>query len=342
MAWSTTAVAGIWVTCIAALFLAVGFAIPFWFGTSSGELADKKTYHTYVGVWYLLTCEKGQANSCKTKAIEPKFETNTTKLSGSPTADSFNQYFIFYFGHYVYWWAIQICTSIGLGLVLLATLILICCRCAGIHSKGFFVISAILLFFGGTVSLAISILAAVIVGTDVAAVIAGTDIPFRTTVNGETFPWSILIFGIGGLLALVASVIIMVVTCKWSRLGEYFESDTESLADNGQQMSNISKTHSYDRPRKYENRGYEEPRYDHSRDFSSSKKYRDGRDYSRYDRAQYPEKSYDNGYDRGYDDKGYIPTGSYEAYSTSNGYSKTRSGDTLYRPYNQPYSQYKY
>lgn len=330
MAWSTTAVAGIWVTCFAALFLAVGFAIPFWFGVSVSS--SDKTYNAYVGVWYAMACEKGKADSCKTEPIAPKFDfRNDTDLmiTGDSQTDIV-EITTLILERLVWWWVIQIVTTIGIGFVLLATLILICCRCAGIHSKGFFVISAILLFFGGVLSLVIAILTAIGLGVIFAF--------SKDSVKAETFPWSVLVFGIGGLLAIIASVIIMVVTCKWTKLGKYYESDSESIVDEGQQMSQLSKSY-YDRPRKYESR-YDDRKYDQSRDFSSSKKYRDGRDYSSRDYDQtYP--SYDRAYEKGYEasyNRSYVPTGSYEAYTTSNGYSASRSGDNMYRPY----SQYRY
>ena len=74
MAWSTTAIAGIWVTCLAAVFLAVGFSIPFWISTvwTSGD----DTFNTYIGVWYIMSCIKGKADSCKTGALEPDYSSS--------------------------------------------------------------------------------------------------------------------------------------------------------------------------------------------------------------------------------------------------------------------------
>jgi hypothetical protein len=71
MAWSTTAVARIIVTGLAALFLAVGFSIPFWISIvlDSGT----KTFNTYIGMWYVMSCVKGEAGSCKTGAINPDY-----------------------------------------------------------------------------------------------------------------------------------------------------------------------------------------------------------------------------------------------------------------------------
>lgn len=91
MGWSTTAVAGIWITCIAALFLAVGFSIPFWIGVlvEDTTTADTKTYNAYIGVWYVMSCVKGEADSCKTGAIEPDFSgsvDNNIQITGNDQA----------------------------------------------------------------------------------------------------------------------------------------------------------------------------------------------------------------------------------------------------------------
>lgn len=339
MAWSTTAVAGIWVTCLAALFLAVGFSIPFWISIVTDS--ETKTFNTYIGVWYVMSCVKGEADSCKTGAIDPDYSQSDIPGNISGTSQelivSTAQTLL---GSAVWWWVLQIVTTIGLGFVLLATLILICCRCAGIHSKGFFIISAILEFFGGLLAITISVLTAVGIGVYF-DFIAGVKI------NAETFPWSVLCFGIGGLLAVLGAVIIMYVTCNWERLGKYHESDGESEELQEQPMSNLSK--SYDRPRKYDNssRDYDyDRRYDKSRDFSSSKKYRDtGRDYSHSSR-DYPPRDYgrsnagyDYSYDRGGYDRGYTKSyeNGYDKYDRA-GYSSSRPADNMYRPY----EQYKY
>ncbi|XP_045211846.2 uncharacterized protein LOC123563225 [Mercenaria mercenaria] len=342
MAWSTTAVAGIWVTCVAALFLAVGFSIPFWISTvSTSTGTNAKTFNTYVGVWYVMACIKGEADSCKTGAIEPEYsESNPDGKINGTSQDLIVESSQYHLGRSVWWWVVQIVTTVALGFVLLSVLILICCRCAGIHSKGFFIISAILELFGGLLSLVISILTAI--GIDV-----WFDFIEEVEITAETFPWSVLCFGLGGLLALVAAAIIMYVTCYWYKLGKYFEGDGDSQEQQEQPMSNLSK--SYDRPRKpHDRRDYDyDRRYDQSRDFSSSKKYRDtGRDYSRdYNTRDYSSRDYSTrdystrDYDRsnaGYDYNSYD-----RAYSKSNAYdngydrSHTRPSDNMYRPYDQ-------
>lgn len=163
-------------------------------------------------------------------------------------------------------------------------------------------------------------------------------------IKAETFPWSVLCFGLGGLLALFGAAIIMYVTCKWSKLGKYRESDEETEELRERPMSDLSK--SYDRPRKYDNssRDYDyDRRYDKSRDFSSSKKYRDtGRDYSRdYSSRDYTSRDYSRnnaGYDYSYDrnySKGYSKgyDNGYDRYDRA--YPSSRPSDNMYRPYEQ-------
>lgn len=162
--------------------------------------------------------------------------------------------------------------------------------------------------------------------------------------KAETFPWSVLCFGLGGLLALFASLVIMYVTCKWKRLGAYTESDDDSGDMQEQPMSSLSK--SYDRPRKHEGSRYDynyDRKYDN--DFSRSKKYRDSerdyprdypRDYSRdnyrdYDRSN-PAYDY-NSYDRAYS-KSYTSNYDYD-YDRAKAYSQSRPADNMYRPYDQ-------
>ncbi|KAL4239467.1 hypothetical protein ACF0H5_000282 [Mactra antiquata] len=321
MAWSTTVVVGIWMTCIALLFMAVGFSIPFWY-VQSIESSNDKTFMAYTSVWYFMACEKGVADSCKSDAIAPNFTAQSAPELQGDAIDTIVSVAVTIFGHFAYWWAVQIATTVGVGLVLLAALILICCRCAGIHSKGFFVVSAILLFFGGAIGLGISILHSIGLG------LFFSFVPTGMSFSAETFPWSVLLYGIGSILALISFVVVMVITCKWKKLGSYYESDKESIRENGAPMSNLSK--SYDRPRKpSDRRDNDYNRRDRNygqREFSSSKKYRDtGRDYNSrdYDRndRNYDYQGYNRGYDKSYDDRNYSQS--------------SRGNDYMYRPYEQ-------
>lgn len=345
MAWSTHVVAGLWITCIALLFLAVGFAIPFW----SVFPVEDKSSNVFYSVWYVMVCKKGLANSCENGALEPKFTYNSSSqltLTGTPKELVVSSQA--YVGFLNYWWAIQILTTIALGFVSLATLVLICCRCAGIHSRGFFIISAILLLFGGLTGLAISILAAITVATL-------ANFPTSNT-TGETFPWSILLFGIGSILTLAASIIITIISYRWQKYGSYYESDKESLQEEDEAaMSNLSINKSYDRyydrPRQTTSdyRISDRPQYsfgnDKGRDrgfergFSNSKKYpetdfyRGGHDNRSFDDIRnFEGRNYDDyigshrDYERQLDKMG--NPGGYNA-----GYTQTRSGDNMYRPY---------
>ena len=57
--------------------------------------------------------------------------------------------YIFISGKLVVWSILQILSTIGVGLTALAVLILVCCRCAGIHSKCWFITALFILILGG-------------------------------------------------------------------------------------------------------------------------------------------------------------------------------------------------
>lgn len=80
MAWSTTLVAGIVVTCVAMGLLALGFSIPFWLSFTLPTTVDGTavTYNVYLGIWYVMACIKGEADSCKMEVIVPKYTTDVT------------------------------------------------------------------------------------------------------------------------------------------------------------------------------------------------------------------------------------------------------------------------
>ena len=82
MAWSVMVVAALWLTCLGLLLQSVGFAIPFWFGyeTASSAATNDKTLQSYVGSWYVLSCVKSEASSCKTEAVEPEFKNATSNV----------------------------------------------------------------------------------------------------------------------------------------------------------------------------------------------------------------------------------------------------------------------
>lgn len=349
MAWTGCVSGALTASFLSLFLLAVGFSIPFWTSFEQKDVTDptKTLYNVYVGVWYLMVCKEGESNSCASEALEPHFVTADSNITfyfateSDQTQEQVASNGAARLAHFTYWWAIQIVTTISLGLVLLASLILLCCRCAGIHSKGFFVISAILMLFGGLCALAIAIVLAVALGTKFTFI-------HKYEVTGETFPWSALVFGLGGLLAILAGFMIFLIVFKWKRHGAYFasEDEDEKYLNDNQQMSNLSK--SYDRPRNPYNArndyngGYE----GRGRDFSQSKKYRekdyDTRDYNNYNNRGY-EPSYDRNYDRGYDQsRNYEPGRSYDksyadrGYTGAQSYSPTRLGDTMYRPYSQP------
>ena len=159
-------------------------------------------------------------------------------------------------------------------------------------------------------------------------------------VTAETFPWSALLFGVGGLISIVAAFMIAVIVIKWHKYGAYHEGEKEPYQDNGQRMSDLNR--SYDRPRYPTNGGradyYErDNRYD--RDYASSRKQKeyDTRDNDKYNNRGYePERSYERTYDQGRQvDRGYERNGYDRGYDQGRSYSQTRVADNMYRPYAQ-------
>ncbi|XP_052782349.1 uncharacterized protein LOC128218709 [Mya arenaria] len=344
MGWTCCATSSIAFTFTGLFLMAVGFSIPFWLSYSQPvtENGATRTYNLYMGTWYLMACEKGESNSCSSEPIEPKFNSRLNSLGwdfNGTTAETLAKSGANALGSYVYWWAVQICTTVGLGLVLLAALVLLCCRCAGIHSRGFFVISGLIMLLGSIPSLAISILQPILI----ALVFS---IP-GYSVTAETFPWSVLLFGFGSLISIIAAIMVLVVSCKWRDYGEYREQDKESISEDerpvspsGIEMMSRSQPN-YDRPRLPPSNGQRNG-YDRRPDyggFSKSKKYRDpyddrsrDRDYGRsLDRG-----SRNQGYE-GYD-RGHYPPPSYEKSDTGGNSLSASRQDNMYRPY----SQYKY
>ncbi|WAQ97128.1 hypothetical protein MAR_029818 [Mya arenaria] len=167
------------------------------------------------------------------------------------------------------------------------------------------------------------------------------------SVTAETFPWSVLLFGFGSLISIIAAIMVLVVSCKWRDYGEYREQDKESISEDerpvspsGIEMMSRSQPN-YDRPRLPPSNGQRNG-YDRRPDyggFSKSKKYRDpyddrsrDRDYGRsLDRG-----SRNQGYE-GYD-RGHYPPPSYEKSDTGGNSLSASRQDNMYRPY----SQYKY
>lgn len=338
MAWSTLVVVGLWLTCLSLLFLAVGFAIPFW----AVFPAEDASSNVYFNVWYVMICIKGRTNSCTSAAVKPKFTSNsslTLTFAGTNT----NNIILAsqtYFGYLIYWWVIQILTSIAIGFASLATLVLIYFRCVGIHSREGFIISAILLLFGGLTGLSVSILAAITVANL-------KDFP-HNNVTGETFPWSILLFGIGSIIALAACTIVMIVSCCWQKYGRYRESDKESLRGDTAPMStlstNISNDRYWNRPRQthgYSGTDDSELRFGYGKNKIS--RHDSGYEiYRGHDNTSYDYRNNDDGnYGTGYQDNMLRHNGSYERSrdTTANavgyepGHSKSRLGHTMYRPY---------
>lgn len=87
MGWTWCATNGITVTFAALFLMAVGFSIPFWLSysqevpsTTSGS-STTTSISLFLGIWYLMSCVKGEADSCVSKAIEPDFATRFDNIS---------------------------------------------------------------------------------------------------------------------------------------------------------------------------------------------------------------------------------------------------------------------
>ena len=92
--------------------------------------------------------------------------------------------------------------------------------------------------------------------TIIAAISYGTTFSFaKDPVTVETFPWSLLLFGIGGFLGIIAIMLLFVITCAWQKYGAYDEKERFSFDD----MSTSDKRHNTQRHDGYDNPQYPEP-----------------------------------------------------------------------------------
>ncbi|KAL3877184.1 hypothetical protein ACJMK2_034925 [Sinanodonta woodiana] len=289
MGISTTVKAAMWITVFAFFLEAVGFAIPFVFGIVVS--ANDTTLYGFFGIWYVVACVKGKGiDSCVSHAIAQKLgssygggnidEKNTSSLADEgATALGVNPA----------WLAFQIIMTVGVGLCFLAFLVILCSACYRTISKGWFIFACIMLFFSALIILGmIALFIAAMELVFVFSYIVGT---------AENFPWSLLILGIGAILSLVASIIFMVITCKWSH-HKYQDSDTDY--EHEVPMSDVQKVG-------YDNRGYDQrsapPEYNSQYDRPYGQSYVQGQAYptshgpSQYDKpyVKYPSQS-DNMY----------------------------------------------
>lgn len=327
MAWTCTAITAIWLACLALVFQGIGFAIPFWLNgatstATSATTSEPVTLNFYVSIWYSMACISGKSSSCESKAISPRFSSSIEDSKfGGDTAENFVVAIDLVLGHFVVWSSLQIITTIAVGLTCVAVLILICCRCAGIHSKGFFILSGFFLLFGGLAAVVMAILVAIFIGYF---------FTFTTiSIDGKTFPYSLVLFGIGGILGFIAAIFLFVITCKWNKYGKYYQSEEDILEDRVA-MSKISKSRDskvgYDRPRQ---RGYDQSGRDNFHEDRNYRYERHGSERNGYEKQisrDYARPEYENrGYERSYDkmsDRNYPEAVPYKYTS-----------DNMYRPY---------
>lgn len=331
MSWSSAVSVAIIITCLAFFFEAVGFSIPFWFSTTytytdTNNNNQETKFSTHISVWYVMSCISGQADSCKTKAIEPTFDYQSTSLSNfeGETQQVIVDIAAEIFGKLVVWSILQILSTIGVGLTALAVLILVCCRCAGIHSKCWFITALFILILGDLIVVGITILGAV--GYAVL-------FSFAPTLTAETFPWSLLLFGIGAFLGVVASILIIVIVCAWRKYGAYEENDEQISLDDVQmsERKHPPQRYGYDNPRyidpydpQKEYYQYDKDRrYDQRYNTRQSGKYKDYiDDYRGSQSSNYRDAGYSRDVRDYRDDRYYAP-------------SRTTASDNMYRPYNQ-------
>ena len=185
---------------------------------------------------------------------------------------------------------------------------------------------------------------------------------FIQSINAARFPWSILLFGVGGLCALVASFMLILIVAKWEQYGLYRSSDDDSLLEEDMPMSDMSKSRKergvdnmhytdypreppYDAKRGYQDRnGYGGSRKYEYQEYSSRDRGYDRDRYDRdrsYDRYGYEDRSYDRYYskDRGYGrdyDRGYDMSYDRRGQSYDREYAMSRK-ENMYRPYAQRY-----
>lgn len=339
MSWSSAVSVAIFITCAAFFFEAVGFAIPFWISTTytltdATNNNEETKFTTHVSIWYVMTCISGKADSCASQAIEPTFggTVSLTNFQGS-TAEIIVGVAATVLGSLTLWNVLQIVSTVGVGICGLAMLILICCRCAGIHSQCWFVTSLLLLIFGVTLVVGITILDAIGYGT------AYSFAP--GSITAETFPWSLLLFGIGGFLGIIAIILLFVITCAWRKYGAYEEDDRVSFDD----MPMSDRKHTSHR-QGYDNPRYPDP-YDPRKEYYE---YDKGRSYD-YSRESGKYNDYIDDYrdsSRNYRDAGYSSRDNARDYRPD--YRETRDDTRYYSPGRsyaadnmyRPYSQYRY
>ena len=152
------------------------------------------------------------------------------------------------------------------------------------------------------------------------------------SVTAETFPWSLLLFGLGGFFGVIAVIMLIVITCAWRKYGAYEENEEISLDDVPMSDRKHSERYGHDNPRYIDPHDTRKEYYEYDKvrkyDSRQSGKYNDYiDDYSRSG------SGYRDGYTRDYT-RDYRDPRDDRYYSGSRAYAS----DNMYRPY----SQYRY
>ncbi|KAH3866903.1 uncharacterized protein LOC127867414 [Dreissena polymorpha] len=234
--WSGYANGAFLVTFAGGCLVVVGYVLPFWvtYDQYTCPVDKEVRLFAYVSVWYTMACKRGHSASCEIKGIQLSTNTsanlNFSSITGCTSAE-FSTNLASKLDKNTYWWTIQIMTSFGLGLIFLAAIVLLYCKCAGVASRRLFVVTSLLLITGGSLFLSIVIIVAV-------ALTSVFGIPDHKT-EPETFPWSLLSSGIGSLFSLAGGVLSIVIVCWWTTDGIMFSKGDkdETLGETNIKMS---------------------------------------------------------------------------------------------------------
>ncbi|XP_052782343.1 uncharacterized protein LOC128218701 [Mya arenaria] len=215
------------VTLVAMFLLVMAYALPFWvnYEYKPEQCTDGFTVRVSVGVWYVMACKDGSRGSCTVRGIRLQKHSNNTFAFQVPgcTTEDVAANVASGLGSYVYWWAVQLTSTFGLGLLLLATLVLLFTRCAGVVSKALNIAMCVLLALGGALTLSVAVL--------VAVCLAHTFIIPDLQIQPETFPWNALIAAIGGVLAIAGACLTVVTVCLWTETEVKARSDSMEMSE---------------------------------------------------------------------------------------------------------------
>lgn len=268
--------------------------------------ANSLDFRYHAGIWYTMACIKGRFSTCENKGIAPnlgKESWDQSKITGSTSA-VLAAFLAEALGTTSEWAALQAVATIAIGLATISVLILMCCRFSGIHSRGFFICACLLMLTSGVFA---------IISVIIGSVVVGDTFSFTSVSDAGSFPWSILLYAIGGVLGIITALLLMLITYKWYKYGHYYDSGEyhtwhdyhgSDYDRKGRRPSDVN----YFGPGRWttpleEDYGKKKPIdwTPHDRPYESSGRFRDNDSYDNrgYDRESDRGRIYDR--DRGYD-----------------------------------------